>query len=313
MSKKYLITIVGPTAIGKTAVSIPIAQQFNTEIISGDSRQFYKEMNIGTAVPSDAELSTVKHHFIQSISIHNDYSVGHFEMDAINFLDQLFQHHDVAVLVGGSGLYVDAVLKGLDDFPKVNPQIRKQLKADLEHCGIIYLQEKLKELDLETYQKIELQNTHRVIRALEICLGTEKPYSYYIKNAVKKRNFIPIKIGLVADRKTIYDRINQRVDLMIQNGLIDEVRQLKDFKHLNSLLTVGYRELFQYFNEEITLDFAIEEIKKNTRRFAKRQLTWFRKDPEITWFDWKTKKEDIIQHIEQQILNHEKNNLSNLT
>lgn len=311
MKNKYLISIIGPTAIGKTAVSIPIAQHFNTEIISGDSRQFYKEMAIGTAVPSEEELTAVQHHFIQSISIHDEYSVGHFETDAIKLLEELYQNHDTVVIVGGSGLYVDAVLKGLDDFPKVNPQIRKQLKSDLERYGITYLQEKLKELDFETYQKIELQNTHRVIRALEIGMGTDKPYSYYIKNAAKKRNFIPIKIGLVADRPIIYDRINQRVDLMIQNGLLEEATQLKEFENLNALQTVGYRELFQYLNQEITLDFAIEEIKKNTRRFAKRQLTWFRKDSEITWFDWKTKKEDIIQHIEQQILNHEKNNLSN--
>jgi len=311
LKNKYLISIIGPTAIGKTAVSIPIAQHFNTEIISGDSRQFYKEMAIGTAVPSEEELTAVQHHFIQSISIHDEYSVGHFETDAIKLLEELYQNHDTVVIVGGSGLYVDAVLKGLDDFPKVNPQIRKQLKSDLERYGITYLQEKLKELDFETYQKIELQNTHRVIRALEIGMGTDKPYSYYIKNAAKKRNFIPIKIGLVADRPIIYDRINQRVDLMIQNGLLEEATQLKEFENLNALQTVGYRELFQYLNQEITLDFAIEEIKKNTRRFAKRQLTWFRKDSEITWFDWKTKKEDIIQHIEQQILNHEKNNLSN--
>lgn len=306
MNKKYLITIVGPTAIGKTALSIPLAQHFSTEIISSDSRQFYKEMNIGTAVPSIAELTVVKHHFIQHKSIQDEYSVGHFENDAIDLLSKLYKNNNVMVLVGGSGLYVDAVLKGLDDFPKVNPQIRKQLKTDLENFGINYLQEKLKELDLETYQKIELQNTHRIIRALEICIGTNKPYSFYTKNVAKKRNFIPIKIGLIADRQVIYDRINQRVDIMIQNGLLDEVTQLKKNENLNSLQTVGYRELFQYLNQEINLDFAIEEIKKNTRRFAKRQLTWFRKDTEITWFDWQTNPTKIIKHIEQQILNHEK-------
>ncbi|MDP3353722.1 MAG: tRNA (adenosine(37)-N6)-dimethylallyltransferase MiaA, partial [Flavobacteriaceae bacterium] len=273
MKNKYLISIIGPTAIGKTAMSIPIAQHFNTDIISCDSRQFFKEMNIGTAVPSDEELNTVKHHFIQNISIHDDYSVGHFEKDSINLLEQLYQNHDVVVLVGGSGLYVDAILKGLDDFPEVNPQIRKQLKVDLENYGLVYLQERLKVLDIETYQKIELQNTHRVIRALEICIGTGKPYSYYLINNLKKRNFIPIKIGLNADRKIIYDRINRRVELMMENGLLEEVIKLKEFEELNALQTVGYKELFQYLNQEITLEFAIDEIKKNTRRFAKRQLT----------------------------------------
>lgn len=310
MKNKYLITVIGPTAIGKTAMSIPIAAHFNTEIISGDSRQFFKEMNIGTAVPSDAELATIKHHFIQNKSIQDTYSVGHFETDAINLLEELFQKHDVVILVGGSGLYIEAVLKGFDEFPNINPQIRKQLKTDLEHYGIHYLQEKLKKLDEETYQKIELQNTHRLLRALEICIGTEKPYSYFLKNAAKKRNFIPIKIGLEADRKIIYDRINQRVDIMMQKGLLEEVKLLKDYKGLNALQTVGYRELFQFLNEEITLNFAIEEIKKNTRRFAKRQLTWFRKDPEITWFDWETTPSAIINHIENQILEYEKNKLS---
>lgn len=301
MNNNYLISIVGPTAIGKTALSLPIALHFNTEIISADSRQFFKEMNIGTAVPSKDELTIVKHHFIQQLSIQNDYSVGHFEIDAINLLDQLYQQHNVVVFVGGSGLYVDAVLKGLDDFPKVDTSIRKQLKLDLEANGISYLQKKLKEFDIESYQKIELNNTHRLIRALEIYIGTGMPYSYFLKNSLKKRNFIPIKIGLMADRNSIYERINQRVDSMMQNGLLDEVTKLNNFKNLNALQTVGYKELFQYLNKEISLDFAIEEIKKNTRRFAKRQLTWFRKDPEITWFDWQTNVVEILNHIQQQI------------
>ena len=303
MKNKYLITIVGPTAIGKTALSIPLAQHFNTEIISGDSRQFFKEMKIGTAVPSEEELMTVKHHFIQHISIQSEYNVGHFEKNAINLLEQLYQNQDVVVLVGGSGLYVDAVLKGLDDFPKVDAQIRKQLKLDLEQYGLVYLQEKLRELDIETYQKIELNNTHRVIRALEICIGTGIPYSYFLKNSTKKRNFIPIKIGLMADRNIIYERINQRVDIMLQNGLLDEVIKLRKFEQLNALQTVGYRELFQYLNDEISLEFAVDEIKKNTRRFAKRQLTWFRKDAAITWFDWQTDLQEILENIHQQMDN----------
>lgn len=309
MKNKYLITIVGPTAIGKTALSIPLAQHFNTEIISGDSRQFFKEMKIGTAVPSEEELMTVKHHFIQHISIQSEYNVGHFEKDTINLLEQLYQNQDVVVLVGGSGLYVDAVLKGLDDFPKVDARIRKQLKLDLEQYGLVYLQDKLRELDIETYQKIELNNTHRVIRALEICIGTGIPYYYFLKNSTKKRNFIPIKIGLMADRNIIYERINQRVDIMLQNGLLDEVIKLKVFENLNALQTVGYKELFQFLNEEISLEFAIDEIKKNTRRFAKRQLTWFRKDPEITWFDWQTDIKEIFNHIQEKMENYNRNSI----
>lgn len=305
MNNKYLITIVGPTAIGKTAMSIPIAHHFKTEIIAADSRQFFKEMRIGTAVPSKDELNQVKHHFIHHLSVTDSYSVGHFERDTINLLNELFIQNDVLVLVGGSGLYVDAVLNGLDNFPKVDSSIRKQLKLDLEQYGILYLQQKLKELDPETYHKIELQNTHRVIRALEICIGTGLPYSDFLKNTSKKRNFIPIKIGLIADRTIIYDNINQRVDLMMKNGLLDEVSMLKDFKNLNALQTVGYKELFQYLNEEINLNFAVEEIKKNTRRFAKRQLTWFRKDTNISWFDWQTQPAEIIAEIKLQIENYE--------
>ncbi len=307
MKNKYLITIVGPTAIGKTALSIPIASHFKTEILSADSRQFFKEMKIGTAVPSLDELSAVKHHFIQNKSIFEDYSVGHFEKDALELLNELYRKFDIVVLVGGSGLYVDALLKGLDDFPKVDKSIRIQLKADLEQFGLAYLQTKLKNLDETTYQTIEIQNTHRVIRALEICIGTGKPYSYYLSQSNKVRDFIPIKVGLMADRKIIYDRINLRVDIMMQCGLLNEVKNLSNFQDLNALQTVGYKELFQYLNDDITLDFAISEIKKNTRRFAKRQLTWFRKDEEITWFDWKTDTNDIINHIAKSINSYENN------
>lgn len=305
MKNNYLITIVGPTAIGKTALSVPVAAYFNTDIISADSRQFFKEMEIGTAVPSADELNTVKHHFIQNKSIHENYSVGHFETDAIDLLDQLFTNRNVVVVVGGSGLYVDAIWKGFDDFPKVDESVRKSLKVDLEHYGFPYLQNQLKELDFETYQKIEIQNTHRVLRALEICIGTGKPYSYFLSKSSKNRNFIPIKIGLDADRKIIYDRINQRVDLMMANGLLEEAKKLFPFNELNALQTVGYKELFQYLNEEITLETAVEEIKKNTRRFAKRQLTWFRKDDEIAWFDWQTDFNEIIHYINLKIDTHE--------
>ena len=299
--KNYLITIIGPTAIGKTALSIKIAKHFNTEIISSDSRQFFKEMYIGTAVPSDSELSEVKHHFIQNISIHTEYSVGQFERDAMELLQELFKKHRIVVMVGGSGLYVDAVLKGLDNFPDVNPEIRESLKKELDLFGISYLQDQLKKLDPITYEKIDLENHQRVIRALEICIGTGKPYSSFLTEATAKRNFTPIKIGLTADRQIIYDRINQRVDIMMEEGLLEEVKELVTYKKLNALQTVGYKELFLYLNNEMPLETAIEEIKKNTRRFAKRQLTWYRKDDEIKWFDYQEDVSNIINYIFEKL------------
>ena len=297
----FLITIVGPTAIGKTSLSIEIAKYFNTEFISSDSRQFYKEMNVGTAVPSVDELNQVPHHFIQNLSIHDKYSVGQFENDAIAKLNELFKNHNIVVMAGGSGLYVDVVLKGMDNFPAVDPEIRENLKLQLEQNGIELLQEQLKKLDLETFLKIDIENHQRVIRALEICIGTNKPYSSFLTHSMSKRNFIPIKIGLVADRNIIYDRINERVDKMMANGLLEEAKTLVDYKNLNALQTVGYRELFCYLENEISLEFAIEEIKKNTRRFAKRQLTWYKKDNDITWFDFKDNKQTIIDFIKAKI------------
>jgi len=302
MMNNYLITIVGPTAIGKTALSIALATHFKTEILSSDSRQFFKEMNIGTAVPSTLELHQVPHHFIQNLSIHDKYSVGQFEKDAIGKLNQLFKKYNSVVMVGGSGLYVNAVLNGLDNFPEIDSTIRKRLKLQLKEHGIIHLQKQLKKLDIKTYQKIDLENHQRVIRALEICIGTGKPYSSFLTDKASLRNFIPIKIGLTADREIIYDRINQRVDNMIEKGLLNEVEKLFKYKDLNALQTVGYKELFSYLNGTISLEFAIEEIKKNTRRFAKRQLTWYRKDKEIQWFDYKDDTQQIIDFLNQKIL-----------
>ena len=296
---KYLVCIAGPTAIGKTSLSIALAQHFSTEIISCDSRQFYKEMQIGTAVPSKEELNSVKHHFIQNCSIHDTYNVGQYEKEALHKLDTLFQKYNLVVLVGGSGLYFDAVIKGLDYFPKVAPHIREQLSAQLQKEGIVALQAQLEYLDPKSFQSIDIQNPHRVIRALEICMGTDKPYSYYKNRAKTPRNFTPIKVGLNAERSIIYKRIEQRVDLMIEEGLEEEARKLHPHKHLNALQTVGYRELFDYFDGKTTLDFAISEIKKNTRRFAKRQNTWFKKDMDIQWFDFQTNKKSIIEYIEK--------------
>lgn len=302
--RPLLVSVVGPTAIGKTSMAIELAKGLNTEILSADSRQFYKEMTIGTAVPSKEELQAVKHHFIQNRSIFDDYSVGDFERDAIAFLEDKFFPNDEAsfnsfVMVGGSGLYVDAVVKGLDNFPDVDPEIREKLNKALENHGITYLQEELKKLDPEYFSKVDQQNPHRLIRALEICYGTGKPYSSFLNRDSKKRNFKNIIIGLDAERHIIYDRINRRVDIMIENGLLKEAKELYPHKDVNALQTVGYRELFDYLEGKFSKEEAIEEIKKNTRRFAKRQLTWYRKNPDIHWFDYTTNPEEILAFIEK--------------
>ena len=298
---KTLISIVGPTAIGKTALSIKLAKYFNTEIISADSRQFYKEMNIGTAVPSIEELSAVKHHFIQHKSIEEAYTVGDFERDAIASISKIHETNTIAIMVGGSGLYVKAVTKGLDDFPDVDANIRKELNERFESDGLKPLQEQLRELDSKAYNTIAIDNPQRLVRALEICIGTGKPYSSFLTNPEKKRNFKTITIGLNAERQLIYDRINERVDIMIEHGLVEEARGLLPYKNFNALNTVGYKELFQYFEGHCTLDFAISEIKKNTRRFAKRQLTWFKKDDSIAWFEYEADVSKIISYIEEQL------------
>jgi tRNA dimethylallyltransferase len=300
-SNNFLITIVGPTAIGKTALSIQLAKHFKADIISCDSRQFYKEMTIGTAVPDNDELSAAKHHFIQNRSILDDYNVGEFERDALSKLDELFKENPTQIMVGGSGLYADAVLKGLDYFPEVDSKIRDKLIQELETKGLEYLQKKLKELDLETYNSITIDNPKRVMRALEVCIGSGIPYSTFKNKTKAPRNFHSIKIGLNADREIIYSRINQRVDIMIKNGLVEEALELYQHKKLNALQTVGYRELFLYFDKKITKEFAISEIKKNTRRFAKRQLTWFKKDENTLWFDYLIDIHTIITKISDKI------------
>ena len=298
-SKKTLITIVGPTAIGKTSLSILIASYFKTEIISCDSRQFYKEMTIGTAVPEKEELAEVPHHFIQNRSVFEDYNVGDFERDALNVLDTLFKKHNIVVMVGGSGLYVKAVLEGLDDFPKIDSTIRLELNNIYKNEGIIPLQQQLKKLDIETYNTISLDNPQRIIRALEICIGTNLPYSSFKGKGKRKRDFESIIVGLNGDRQKIYDRINYRVDLMVKKGLLDEAKKLHPQKSLNALQTVGYKELFLFFDGKITKEYAVEEIKKNTRRFAKRQLTWFKKNTNIMWFDFETDLSDLIKKLKK--------------
>lgn len=304
LNNKYLIAIVGPTAIGKTSLSIKLAKHFNTEILSADSRQFFKEMQIGTAAPTHEERSQAKHHFIHNKSIIDDYSVGTFEKEAINTLNTLFKDKNVVIMVGGSGLYVDAVTKGLDYFPDVDKSIRTQLNKDLETHGLESLQLKLKTLDPKSYNTIAIDNPQRVIRALEICIGTKKPYSSFLNKDKNNRNFKTITVGLTADRDIIYNRINKRVDIMIDNGQIEEAKALISKQHLNALNTVGYKELFKYFNNEWNLEFAIEEIKKNSRRFAKRQLTWFKKNKSTFWFDYNTSVTEIIACIKTNMQSH---------
>lgn len=303
----YLITIIGPTAIGKTALSIALAQHFGCDIISCDSRQFFKEMKIGTAVPSNDELAAAPHHFIQNKSIFESYSVGDFEQEALAKLDELFQKNNIQIMVGGSGLYVDAVLKGFDDFPDIDDSVRTEINAKYDVLGIEYLQEQLQKLDSEYFQKIQtenpqtLQNPQRMKRFVEVCIGSGKPYSSFIGKRKNERNFTPIIIGLEADREIMYDRINQRVDIMMNEGLLEEAQTLYPNKHLNALQTVGYRELFDCFDGKTTLDFAIEQIKMNTRRFAKRQITWFKRTENVSWFDYLTDRNEIIKNIELQI------------
>ena len=300
-NQNTLITIVGPTAIGKTALSIQLANAFSASIISCDSRQFFKEMTIGTAVPEPKELAAAKHYFIQNRSIFDSYNVGEFERDTLEKLEALFKENPIQIMVGGSGLYVDAVLNGLDYFPEVNPKIREALLLKLEKEGIEVLQKQLKELDLETYKLIAIDNPHRIMRALEVCIGSGIPYSTFKNKPKKQRNFNNIKIGLNADREIIYNRINQRVDAMIDNGLIEEAKTLYAHKELNALQTVGYRELFSFFDGNFTKEFAISEIKKNSRRFAKRQLTWFKRDKNTLWFDYLTDKLIIASKISEKI------------
>jgi len=299
--KKTLLSVIGPTAIGKTAMAISLARYFDTEVVSSDSRQFYREMQIGTAVPAQRELEAVKHHFIQHKSILDPYSVGEFERDALQQLEKLFREKDIVVMVGGSGLYTDAVTQGLDKFPKIDPEIRKRLNKSYVEDGIEKLQQQLETEDPVYYEKMDIENPHRLIRALEVCLGTGKPYSSFLKKGKETRPFRTITIGLKADRQFVYDRINARVDQMIAQGLVQEVEKLKKHQNLNALQTVGYKELFNYFEGNWTLDFAISEIKKNTRRFAKRQMTWFRKNENTVWVPHDIETDALFSVIENKM------------
>jgi len=295
--KKHLIVIAGPTAIGKTSLSVSLAKKFNTCVISADSRQFFKEMTIGTAKPTTREMQGIPHYFIDSHSITESYNVGKYETDAIELLDEMFKQRDIVIMVGGSGLYIDAVCKGFDELPEADEAIRNRISSLLLDQGIEALQKLLKELDPVYYEQVDLSNPQRISRALEVCLSVGKPYSTLREGKIKKRNFGIIKIGLNTSRELLYERINKRVDEMIESGLEKEVKMLLPFKDANALQTVGYKEMFDYLENKTDLNTAVGLIKQNTRKYAKRQLTWFRRDAEIKWFE-PEELEKIIQHIE---------------
>jgi tRNA dimethylallyltransferase len=298
--QKTLIVVCGPTAIGKTAMGIRLANHFSTAIISADSRQFYKELEIGTAKPSTKELSQAKHFFVNNLSISDNYSVGDFEREVLTKLKDLFNQHDTVIMVGGSGLFVRVIAEGLDDFPEIDKNIREDLNIELAEKGIEVLQGRLKDLDIESYNTMDIENSQRVVRALEMCIGTGKPFSFFKNKPKPHREFKIIPIGLNTEREILYKRINERVDLMIDQGLVDEAKTFMDFRNTYALRTVGYQELFEYFDGKITQEEAIELIKRNTRRFAKRQITWFKKEKGIEWFE-PTELDKILAHINEKI------------
>lgn len=284
-SDKYLVVIAGPTAVGKTDVAIQVAKKLNSEIISADSRQFYREMSIGTAKPDQHQLNEVNHHFVGQLSIHDYYNVSNFENQAILLLKELFSHNNIVVMAGGSGLYIDAVCRGIDDFPDPEPALRSYLKGIYRDEGIGKLQEMLLQIDPEYFATVDINNPNRLLRALEVCKTTGRKFSEQRLNSSKVRNFNIIKIGLNLPRPDLFSRIEIRVDQMIEKGLVDEVKSLKQFRHLNALNTVGYKEIFDFLDSKITLEQAITDIKTNTRRYAKRQLTWFNRTDEYVWFE----------------------------
>lgn len=303
MKKKNLISVVGSTGIGKTKLAIDLAQHFNTEIVSCDSRQFFKEMKIGTAAPSEEELAAAPHHFIGNLSVEEYYSIGQYEEDALKKLHELFKTHDTVILVGGSMMYEKAVIEGLNDLPEADPENQEKLQKIMEEEGIEKLQEILKDLDPAYFEVVDIHNHRRLLRAIDVIWQTDKKYSEQIAVSQDSRDFNTIRIGIEAPREELYDRINRRVDIMMEKGLLDEVKGLEKFKGLTALNTVGYAELFKYFDGEWDLEFAVSEIKKNSRRYAKRQLTWYRKADDIHYLQLGYSEkdyEDLLQWIAEQ-------------
>ncbi|MEO1655981.1 MAG: tRNA (adenosine(37)-N6)-dimethylallyltransferase MiaA [Bacteroidota bacterium] len=297
---QFLLVILGPTAVGKTTLSIRIAQKFQTEIISADSRQFYREMNIGTAKPNANELAQVPHHFINSHSIHEDYNVGQYEKDVMHLLEQKFKEKPLLLLTGGSGLYIRVVTEGMDEMPETHSEIRAALMKTYQDSGLSPLLEELAQKDPMYYDQVDRANPHRIIRALEVCRSTGKTYSSFRKQKQKERPFHIIKIGLYRERELLYQRIEQRMDLMLEQGLEAEARALYPFRSHLALQTVGYQEFFPYFENQYDWDECVRLLKRNSRRYAKRQLTWFRRDPEIHWFE-AHQEEQILRTIQEKI------------
>ena len=301
IKKSLLITLAGPTAVGKTSLSIQLAKELNTSIFSSDSRQFYREISIGTAKPNNEQLTAVKHYFINNKSIHDIYSAGDYENEIIFELEMFFKQKEIAFLVGGSGMYINAVVKGLDNLPK-DLNIREELNKRFKKNGIVVLQNELKKLDPAHYKNIDTLNPQRVIRSLEVCLITGKPYSSFLSNSTKKRSFSNLKFLLFLDKEILYNNINLRVDNMIKDGLIEEVESLKNFSNLNALNTVGYKEIFNYLNGKTDKKSAIEQIKTNTKKYSKRQMTWFKKDPSYQWInntDIEKSRKSILKKIKE--------------
>lgn len=301
MRMNTLIVVLGPTGVGKSSVSIELAKYYKTEIVSADSRQFFRELCIGTAVPSAEELNTVPHHFIQSKSIHDYYNVSEFETDALSLIDQLFMSNNPLILTGGSMLYVDTVCKGIDDIPTVSPEIRNEVVRWYEVHGLEALQQKLQELDPEYFSNVDQNNPKRLLHAVEICMMTGKTFTSFRKNTIKQRPFRILKVGINQDRSILYDRINKRVDFMMDSGLLEEAKSVYLFRNLNSLNTVGYKEIFEFLDGNCTLDESVDLIKRNSRRYARKQLTWFRRDPEIKWFE-PGQIDEIIAYLNQILI-----------
>jgi tRNA dimethylallyltransferase len=300
VKNKHLIVLVGPTAVGKTLLGIDLARYYKTEIVSADSRQMYQELHIGTASPTDEELALANHHFVKNKSVVDYYNASMFEVEVLGLLDDMFRRLDVVLLVGGSTLYIDALCSGIDDLPTVDLKLREEITERYKAQGIEYLQSQLKILDPEHYGKVDLKNPNRMMKAIEVSLMTGKPYSAFLTSPKKEREFNIIKLGINRERQELFDRINKRVDQMIAEGLIDEVKSLAEFRNTNALKTVGYREIFEYLDGKVSLELAIEQIKTNTRRYAKRQITWFSRDKEMPWFH-PEQRQEILNFINSRL------------
>ncbi|MBT32291.1 MAG: tRNA (adenosine(37)-N6)-dimethylallyltransferase MiaA [Thalassobius sp.] len=298
--KNYLVVIVGPTAVGKTELTVNLAKQFDAEVLNADSRQIYKELSIGTARPTPEEMDNVTHYFTGILSLSENYNAGKFEKDALEILHKIYEDKNIAFLSGGSGLYIDAVCKGFDELPAVSPEIRTTLENEWKNNGLENLVNELKQKDAEYAEQVDLHNPHRIIRALEIIRSTGKTYSSFRQSNLKTRPFKTIKVGLNREREELYNRINLRMDNMLEAGLVEEAREYIQFRDCNALQTVGYKEIYEYFDGKYDWDEAVRLLKRNTRRFAKRQMTWFRRDNEINWFHPSQEKE-ISQYIKESI------------